>query len=254
MALPRVIPVLLLRDHGLVKTLRFKDARYIGDPINAVKIFNEKEVDELIFLDIDASKNGKEPPYEYLAEIASECFMPLTYGGSVRSIEQIRRLTKSGIEKVSINTAALENLSFIKEASETFGASTLVGAMDVKKNLWGKYQVYSHSSRKVAVHDPVAYAQALQGAGVGEIFINNVDLDGMMTGFDLELIRRITSAVDVPVIACGGAGTLSDLEQVVRQAGATAAAAGSMFVFHGKHRAVLITYPDYRELLHIRQD
>lgn len=251
MALPRVIPVLLLRNKGLVKTVKFKEQKYVGDPINAIKIFNEKEVDELVFLDIDASKKGLEPPYDYLTEIASECFMPLSYGGGINSKEQIKILIKSGIEKIIVNTQAIISSSFVKDATETFGSSTIVGAMDVKRNFWGAYQVYSHVKSTLLNIDPVKHALDLQTLGVGEIFINNVDRDGTMAGYDLDLITRITAAVDVPVIACGGAGSIDDIDKVVNQAKASAAAAGSFFVFHGKHRAVLITYPEYTELKRI---
>ncbi len=248
MALPRVIPVLLLRNKGLIKTIRFKDAKYVGDPFNAVKILNEKEVDELIFLDIDASIENREPPYEYLKEIASECFMPLAYGGAIKSVDQIRKLIQSGIEKVCINTHSILSPDFVKNACEIFGASTIVGSIDVKKNMLGKHQVYSHVKKSSLGLDPVKHAEYLQNLGVGEIFLNNVDLDGTMTGYDLDLVKKITSSVDVPVIACGGAGSLADIEKVVKQSNASAAAAGSMFVFHGKHRAVLISYPDYSAL------
>lgn len=248
MALPRVIPVLLLRNKGLVKTVKFKEHKYVGDPINAVKIFNEKEVDELAFLDIDASRENREPLYDYLKEIASECFMPLSYGGAVRSIEQIKRLIQSGIEKIIVNSKALDNPTFIRSATDSFGSSTIVGAMDVKTNLWGKSRVYSHVKKVTLDIEPAAYAVQLQQLGVGEIFLNNVDRDGVMNGYDLDLIAKVTHAVDVPVIACGGAGAIEDIDKVINQANAAAAAAGSYFVFHGKHKAVLITYPEYETL------
>lgn len=248
MSLPRVIPVLLLRNKGLVKTVQFKKHRYVGDPINAVKIFNEKEVDELIFLDIDASKEGREPPYDYLKEISSECFMPLAYGGGIKNIVQIKKLIQSGIEKVIINTSALSNLEFVKQASEMFGSSTLVGAMDVKKNFFGKYQVFSHAGVKVKEPDAVHYALRLAEAGVGEIFLNNADLDGTMKGFDIPFIKNVAGAIDIPVVACGGAGSLQDIFQVIKEGRVAAAAAGSFFVFYGKHNAVLITYPEYNML------
>lgn len=248
MSLPRVIPVLLLQNKGLVKSVKFKDYKYVGDPFNAVKIFNEKGVDELCFLDIDASREKREPPYDYLKEIATECFMPLSYGGAVRSIDQIKRLVQSGIEKIIINTQCLENPSFVRDATNAFGASTIVGAMDIKKNLWGKYQVYSHVKKTILSIDPVAHALHLQTLGVGEILLNNVDQDGMMTGYDLDMVIKITHAVDVPVIACGGCGSISHIDDVVNKANASAAAAGSFFVFHGKHKAVLITYPEYKTL------
>lgn len=251
MALPRVIPVLLLRNKGLVKTVRFKDTKYVGDPMNAVKIFNEKEVDELSFLDIDASKEGREPHYDYLAEIASECFMPLSYGGAVKNNKQIQRLIQSGIEKVIINTEALTNPDSVRSATEAFGSSTIVGGMDVKRNFWGQYQVYSHVKKDTIGLEVLKHAEALQRLGVGEIFVNNVDQDGLMSGYDLDLISKITSSVDVPVIACGGCGSTDDIDKVINQSKAGAAAAGSFFVFHGKHKAVLITYPDYKVLNNI---
>lgn len=248
MAIPRVIPVLLLRNKGLVKTVRFQEHKYIGDPFNAVKIFNEKEVDELIFLDIDASREHREPQYDYLSEIASECFMPLGYGGAVSSIAQIKRLIQSGIEKVIINHNALQHPDFVRVAADMYGSSTIVGAMDIKKNLFGNYQVFSHVKKTTISYDPVAYAQNLQALGVGELFLNNVDQDGTMKGYDLKIIKKVVDAVDIPVIACGGAGSIDDLKNVIGQANAAAAAAGSMFVYHGKHRAVLITYPEYEVL------
>lgn len=248
MALPRVIPVLLLRNKGLVKTVKFKETKYVGDPMNAVKIFNEKEVDELCFLDIDASKEDREPPYNYLAEIASECFMPLSYGGGVKNNRQIQKLIQSGIEKIIINTQALHRPESITSAAESFGSSTIVGAMDVKKNFWGHYQVYSHVKRDTIGLEAVKHAETLQKLGVGEIFVNNVDQDGMMNGYDFDLVSRISSAVDVPVIACGGCGSMGDIDKVINQSKASAAAAGSFFVFHGKHKAVLITYPDFDTL------
>lgn len=248
MALPRVIPVLLLRNKGLVKTIKFKNEKYIGDPFNAVKIFNEKEVDELCFLDIDATKEDREPNYDYLRQIATECFMPLSYGGAVSNLDQIKKLIQSGIEKVIINTQAIENPEFISSASDSFGASTIVGAMDVKKNFWGNYEIFSHSKNITVNIDPVEYAIRLQGLGVGEILLNSVDRDGTMVGYDYDLVSKITGAVDVPVIACGGCSSISDIDRVINQAGASAAAAGSFFVFHGKHKAVLITYPKYESL------
>jgi cyclase len=220
----------------------------VGDPINAVKIFNEKEVDELIFLDIDASKENREPNYNYLREIASECFMPLGYGGGIKDVAQIKKLIQSGIEKVIINTAALTDGEFIRQACETFGSSTIVAAMDIKKNLFGKYQVISHAGVKVKQSDPLQYAAWLAERGVGEIFLNNVDLDGTMKGFDISVIKSVTALVDIPVVACGGAGSIGDIFKVIKDAHVAAAAAGSFFVFYGKHKAVLITYPEYNLL------
>ena len=244
----RVIPCLLLHGHGLVKTRRFKDSVYIGDPVNAVRIFSEKEVDELILLDIDASREGREPNYELIAEIAGECFMPLAYGGGVRSLEQVRRLIRSGVEKVVINSAAFFSCQVIRDAAEVFGSQAVVGAVDVKKPLLASWKVMAKAGTVDAGVPLDAHVQALVMAGAGEIFINSIDRDGSMTGFDLELIRRVSGAVQVPVIACGGAGSVEHLRQAVREGGASAVAAGSLFVFHGKHRAVLINYPNAAEL------
>lgn len=240
---PRVIPVLLLRNNGLVKTIKFNKSNYIGDPINAIRIFNEKEVDELVFLDIDASKENREPPYQFLEEIASECFMPLSYGGGVKSLEQVRKLTRAGVEKIIINSACLYDLKLISSATNSFGSSTIIGSIDIKKNIWGKYKVYSHVDKKILEIDPIKHALDLQKAGVGEILINDVDRDGMMNGYNLSLLKTITTSLDVPVIACGGAGSNKDLSTAIVEGKVSAAAAGSMFVFHGKHKAVLITYP-----------
>jgi cyclase len=244
----RVIPVLLLHNKGLVKTVKFKEPRYVGDPINAIKIFNEKEVDELIFLDIDASKKRQEPDFDLIGRFASECFMPVCYGGGIRSIEQIRRLFSLGIEKVSLNHSAYEERQLIREASEQFGAQSIIVTIDVKKNLLGKYQIYDHVSGKTKKEDVASYAKEVANLGAGELLINSVDKDGTQKGYDTLLLKTISSMVSVPVIACGGAGSLDDFRKAKAEGGVSAAAAGSFFVFHGKHRAVLITYPKYEEL------
>lgn len=239
----RVIPCLLLRKYGLVKTRKFKDAVYLGDPVNAVRIFNEKEVDELVILDIDASREGREPDYEAIAEIAGECFMPVAYGGGVRTLAQARRLIRSGVEKVVINTAAIESYDVIRETVQVFGRQAVVGAIDVKKTLLGGYRVMAKSASVDVRTSLDKHVQGLVDAGVGEIFLNSVDRDGMMDGYDLLLIRRVVQQVNVPVVACGGAGTIEHLAAAVHEGGATAVAAGSMFVFHGRLKAVLINYP-----------
>jgi imidazole glycerol-phosphate synthase subunit HisF len=248
MALPRIIPILLLKGQGLVKTIRFQRPVYVGDPINAVKIFNEKEVDELIILDINATRQQLEPRYDYLREIVSECFSPLGYGGGIRTVEHIRKLIQCGIEKVVINTACSTDPEFLKRASSDFGSSTIVAAIDVKKNLFGNYSVYSHAGTKNTGHDPVKHAIKLQQLGAGELFLNNIDLDGTMKGYDHALVRKIVDAVDIPVITCGGAADHEDLYRAIKTSGASAAAAGSIFVFQGKHRGVLITYPEYNKI------
>lgn len=251
MALKRIIPCLLLRDSGLVKTVKFKKSTYIGDPINAVKIFNEKEVDELVFLDIDATKDKKAPPYELIQDIATECFMPFCYGGGITTIEQIRRIIASGAEKVAINTAAFQNPEFIQEATRVFGSSTIVVSIDYKKTLFGKQQVYVYGGRKSTGKTPVEYAKEMENLGAGELLLNGIDQDGTMRGYDIEMLRQVTDAVSIPVIACGGAGTTNDFKRAFREGNASAAAAGSVFVFHGKKRGVLISYPSASEIKEI---
>lgn len=239
----RVIPCLLLRGHGLVKTRKFKDPVYVGDPVNAVRIFSEKEVDELVLLDIDASREGRGPDYELVAEIAGECFMPVAYGGGVRSLEQVRKLIRSGVEKVVINSAACESVAVIREAADVFGSQAVVVGVDVRKTLLGGYKVVAKSASVETRLKLEEHVRNVVAAGAGEIFLNSVDRDGQMAGYDLDLIRSVTQCVDVPVVACGGAGSVDHLTQAVRDAGASAVSAGSMFVFHGRHRAVLINYP-----------
>lgn len=248
MSITRVIPVLLLKNAGLVKTTQFKDPKYIGDPVNAVKIFNDKEVDELIFLDILATKENKSIPFEFLAEVAQECFMPLAYGGGIRSIEDIEKILKLGVEKVILNTIAVSNPNFLKEAVDKFGSSTIGVALDVKKNFWGNYEIYSHGGTQNTKLDPIQFAKKLDDIRIGELMINSIDRDGTQKGYDHTLIKKITDVVTMPVIACGGAGSISDFEKAVHESGASAVAAGSMFVFHGKHRAVLISYPSQDEI------
>ncbi len=244
----RIIPCLLLRNQGLVKTVRFKDPKYVGDPINAVKIFNEKEVDELIFLDITATADGRRPSFKVLSEISSECFMPLAYGGGIRTIDDIQRIFALGVEKAVVNSRAAEDPRFIREAADAFGSQSVVVSMDVKRNFFGRYEVLSHGGRRSTRRDPVGYARQMEEMGAGEIFLNSIDLDGTMKGYDIELIRSVSGAVGIPVIACGGAGKIEDFASAVKNGGASAVSAGSMFVFQGKHRAVLISYPEYREL------
>lgn len=246
MLIPRVIPCLLLRGTGLVKTVRFADPKYVGDIVNAVKIFNDKEVDEIIILDIEAHARRR-INWELVTSTASEAFMPMCYGGGVTSVDDIRRLLKAGIEKVSINTAAHENPRLIEEAARTFGSQSIVAGIDVKKGFLGRTQVVTHGGKRKQAPDPVAWAKAVERAGAGEILLTSVDRDGTQSGYDLELVRQVTSAVRIPVIACGGAGKVQHFAEAI-QSGASAVAAGSLFVFHGPHRAVLITYPPRAEL------
>lgn len=243
----RVIPCLLLKDQGLVKTVKYKDPKYVGDPINAIKIFNDKEVDELMLLDITATVEGRGPAFEMIGDVASECFMPLAYGGGIRDLENIRRILAMGVEKVVLNAMAISRPQLISEAAREFGSQAIIVSIDVKKTLFGKYEVMSHRATKKAGVDPVAFARKAAELGAGEILISAVDRDGTQQGYDLDLIAQISDVVSVPVVAIGGAGTLDDFAQGVRH-GATALAAGSMFVFKGKHKAVLISYPTRAEL------
>lgn len=248
MLMTRVMPCLLLKDGALVKTVKFKDPGYIGDPINAIRIYNEKEVDELIFLDITATVEKREPPYKVLSEIASECFMPVTYGGGVQDVETIRKILSLGIEKVAINSHAVTNPDFIRAAADKFGSSTIVVSMDVRKKLFGRYEVAIHGGRKSTGLDPVEFAIKMEQMGAGEILLNSIDRDGTQEGYDIELIKSVTSTIGVPLIACGGAGKVDDFRAAVKEGGASACAAGSMVVYFGRNRAVLITFPEREKL------
>jgi len=244
---PRVIPVLLLKGDGLVKGTRFKDYAYLGDPINAVHIFDEKEVDELIFLDITATRENRVPGIEYIAGIADECYMPFAVGGGIRNVEQIRALLHAGAEKISLNTAAMENPGLITEAANLFGSQSVVVSIDVRKGWGSSYQVYTHSGTKRTNFDPVQWAIRAAELGAGEILLTSIDHDGTMSGYDLNLVQQVSQTVSIPVVACGGAGRVEHFAEAIRH-GASAVAAGSMFVFHGKRRAVLISYPTEAEL------
>lgn len=244
----RIIPCLLLKNSGLVKTQKFKNPKYLGDPINIVRIFNDKEVDELLFLDICATKDSKSINYDMIFDIASECFMPLSYGGGIKSIEEIRKLLRIGVEKVAINSSTINNPNLVIEAAKIFGSSTIIASIDVKKNFLGKYEVYINGGSINTKIDPVIHAKKMQDLGAGEILINSIDRDGTMNGYDVKLIEMVSNAVNTPVIACGGAGNIQDLKDAVKIGKASAVAAGSMFVFQGPHKAVLISYPTQDEL------
>ena len=237
----RVIPVLLLHGEGLVKTINFKNPKYVGDAVNSVKIFNDKEVDELALIDITPLDSRSEPNFKLLKDIASECFSPLSYGGKVRSIEQIRKILGIGVEKVIINTAAIEDPEFLRSACIEFGSSTIVGSIDVKRDILGRQRVYTSNGRKNTGKTPLEVIIQFEKCGVGEILLNSIDRDGTKKGFDLEIINKLSNSVSVPVIACGGANTVDDFILALKN-GASAIAAGSKFVFNGKHNAVLITY------------
>lgn len=244
----RVIPCLLIKEGKLVKTVRFKNPSYVGDPINAIKIYNEKEVDELILLDITATLEGREPPFELLEEVADECFMPVCYGGGIRGVDQVRRIFNLGIEKVAINSFAAEQPEFITEAAELFGRQSIVLSLDVRKTFLGKYGVRTHSGRKAANADPVAYARKMEALGVGEVLLYAMHRDGTWQGYDVELIKAVSEAVSVPVIACGGAGCMDHLGPAVAAGGASALALGSMAVYQGKDLGVLINFPSRHDI------
>ncbi|MBT4864788.1 MAG: imidazole glycerol phosphate synthase subunit HisF [Planctomycetaceae bacterium] len=244
----RVIPCLLLRNRGFVKTVRFKKPTYLGDPINIVKIFNDKEVDELVLLDITATEERKAPNFELLADIAGEAFVPLGYGGGVNTIEHVKTLFNIGLEKVIINSHAFVEPELITRAADRFGCQSIVASIDVRSGWFGKSSVVTQSGGRQTKRDPVSYAVEMQERGAGEILLTSVDRDGTMSGYDIDLIRSVTEAVSVPVVACGGAGSVGDFAAAVSEGGASAVSAGSMFVFQGKHRAVLINFPSHEEL------
>jgi imidazole glycerol-phosphate synthase subunit HisF len=248
MMLPRIIPCLLLKDKYLHKTIRFNKPVYIGDPINAIKILNDKQVDELIFLDIDASSKKKAPNLEIIANIASECFMPVCYGGGIKNIQDIRTILNLGIEKISISSQAVENPNFIKEASSIFGSQSITVCIDVKKNFFGEYEVVILNAKKKTHWIPLDFALKMEEMGAGEILINSVDRDGTMKGYDISLVKTISSALQIPVVACGGAGSMNHIVQVLKEGKVSSAAAGSLFVFYGSSKGVLINYPDEEEL------
>ena len=245
---PRVIPCLLLKNKGLVKTVNFKNPIYIGDPINAVRIYNEREADELIFLDITASKEKRSLPYDLIQKIADEAYMPFAVGGGITNIDQIKKLFNIGTEKVVINTTSVLNPILIEKAASIFGSQSIVVSIDVKKNFWGEYDVFILGGTKVTKIDPVEHAKKMEMMGAGEIFINSIDKDGTMQGYDLEIIHKIADSVNIPVIACGGAGQIDDFSKAVNEGGASAVAAGSLFVFYGSRKGVLINYPEKDEL------
>jgi imidazole glycerol-phosphate synthase subunit HisF len=243
---PRIIPCLLVHQGGLVKTQGFKTPKYVGDPINAVKIFNEKEADELIVVDIDASRSGAEPDYTLIAKLAAECRMPLCYGGGITTAAQAARIIDLGVEKVSISAAAVRQPALLGEIAQAIGRQSVVAVLDLRKRsgLFSKgYELVTHNGTQAYKLDPFEFAQVLQDAGAGEIVINSVDRDGQMQGYDLDLAARMRELVKVPLTVLGGAGSLEDMQRLIRQCGVVGAAAGSLFVFKGPYRAVLINYP-----------
>lgn len=245
---PRIIPVLLYDDRDLIKTINFKDRTYLGDPVNAVKIFNRKGIDELSVLDIGATKNHREPDFELLKDIASEAFMPLSCGGGITNLEQVHELLAIGYEKVVINSELVRNPKLITESAEAFGSQSIVASIDAKI-IKGQYHCVINDGQEVTNKVPVELAREAERLGAGEIIINSVDRDGMMQGYDVELVKSVADAVKIPVTAIGGAGGIVDLKKVLDEGHAHAAAGGSMFVYYGRLKAVLITAPSEKELL-----
>lgn len=251
---PRLIPCLLIQNGGLVKTVNFGNSKYVGDPINAVRIFNEKEVDELMVLDIDASIKGVEPDYQLISNIASECRMPLCYGGGVRTIVQIEKIISLGVEKVALSSGAIENPLIISDAAARVGSQSVVVVIDVKKTgMLGHYEIVTHNATCRTSMQPKAFAEYMADLGAGEIIVNSVDRDGVMKGYDLDLVSQIRAVVNLPLTVLGGAGSLEDIKGLIDRFGIIGAAAGSLFVFKGKYNAVLINYPNPTEKLELFQ-
>jgi len=245
---PRIIPCLLIKNGGLVKTVNFSSPKYVGDPINAVRIFNEKEVDEILVVDIDATVLGREPDYGMIKSLAAECRMPLCYGGGVKSVEEIERIVSLGVEKVALSSVAMEKLELVKKAARRVGSQSIVGIMDVRK-LGGEnvYEVYTHNGSKPTGWRPDVLAKQMEELGAGEVVINSIDRDGVMDGYDMDLVAQVRKATSLPLTVLGGAGSLKDIEALIRSYGIIGAAAGSLFVFKGVYRAVLINYPKRSE-------
>lgn len=240
---PRIIPCLLVHDRGLVKTVRFADPKYVGDPLNAVRIFNEKEVDELIVLDIDATRTGAAPNYALIEHLAVECRMPLCYGGGVHSMDQAQRIVQLGVEKVAVSSAAVNGGAVVRDMARQLGSQSVVVVIDVKRTPAGDYEVFTHNGTRPTGRDPIEVAREVQDAGAGEIVVNSIDNDGVMKGYDLALADAVMASTTVPVTVLGGAGSLDDIRALIERYGIVGAAAGSLFVFKGVYRAVLINYP-----------
>lgn len=245
---PRIIPVLLLKDEALVKSVQFKNHNYIGDPINAVRIFNDLRADELVFLDIEASKKGRLISLDFVKNVGEEANMPFAVGGGIKTIEDIKSIINAGAEKVIINTSAFTNPNFIREAADYFGSSTIVVCIDIKKKLFNGYQSWSLNGSKSSGFSPIETAKKMEELGAGELIIQSIEKDGTMSGYDIELIKSISDAVSIPVVALGGAGRINDLEEAHNEGFASAVAAGSIFVYQGTKKGVLINYPETGEV------
>ena len=244
---PRIIPCLLVRDKGLVKTTKFKDARYLGDPMNAVRIFNEKEADELMIIDIDATTQGRGPDFQIIEHWAEECRMPLCYGGGITTVEQAQKIFALGVEKIALSYGAISNPSLVTELAHKVGSQSVVVVLDVKKKLFGGYEVYTHNGKKSTGKNPFDLIKQFQELGAGEIVMNNIDNDGEMKGYDISLIEKARAATTLPLTALGGAGTLEDIGSLIQRFGIIGASAGSLFVYKGKLKAVLINYPHFSD-------
>lgn len=244
---PRIIPSLLLHDKGLVKTVNFKSPKYVGDPINAVRIFNEKQVDELAFFDIDATVLGKEPDYVLIEKLANQSRMPLCYGGGVQTVEQAQKIFSLGIEKIALSSAVIKNPHLVTQIADRVGSQSVIVVLDIKKKLLGGYEVYTHNGKRSTGINPVKFAKELEQLGAGEIILNSIDQDGVMKGFDMILIDKIAENISIPLTVLGGAGSLNDIEKVIDKHGVIGVAVGSLFVFKGPYKAVLINYPTQSE-------
>ncbi len=245
MLLPRIIPCLLIQNKGLVKTVQFKDPKYVGDPINGVKIFNEKKVDEIIILDIDKTILNQDPDYKMIENLASECRMPFCYGGGIKTVKQAKKIFSLGVEKIALSSSAISNLELVKEIALNVGSQSVVVVLDVKKDKLGNYNVWTHNGKINTKIEILSFVKKVQEFGAGEVVINSIDNDGMMTGYDFELAAKVRSSINLPLTILGGAGNLSDIGQLISNHGIIGAAAGSLFVFKGIFKAVLISYPSY---------
>ena len=241
---PRIIPSLLIHKNGLVKTVKFKDSKYVGDPINAVRIFNEKEVDELAVFDIDATVLENEPNYNLIEKLANQSRMPICYGGGVKNVDQAQKIFSLGIEKIALSSAVIHNPTLISEISQKVGSQSVIVVLDIKYKIFGGYEIYTHNGKKSTGIDPVSFAVKAQELGAGEIIINSIDKDGTMKGYDMKIISKIRKVVTIPITVLGGAGTIDDIKKVIKKYGIIGVSAGSLFVFKGKYKAVLINYPE----------
>jgi len=245
---PRIIPVLLLQNKGLVKSIKFKDYRYIGDPINAVRIFNDLKADELAFIDILATKEKRTVSLDFVKDVGEEANMPFSVGGGIKTLEDIRKIIEAGAEKVILNTIAGVNPGFVSDASDAFGSSTITVCIDVKKDFWGNEKAWINAGTKSIDSDPVTYARQMEDSGAGEIIIQSIDRDGTMTGYDVTLVKRIADAVSIPVVSLGGAGKWEDLINLNSLVSLNGLAAGSLFIYHGERHAILVNYPERQEI------